>query len=352
MVWLAGAMRRAFARNSSPTGFFLLLLAGGLNLYMLWPTGRPGVYETAILAGQFFLLGGLLALFYAVRGPVLHPVLALVGSACLTLAVGSRVTLAVVVGWLVLAVAWRALALGRGDARRMKLTLSGLLLPLLFGGVGLMWYNAARFGNAFETGIRYQLGIPQFPHTLSQFFSLANILPNLFGTWLRPPLFETQFPFVSVAFVKEVDWPWFIRLPVDYIYHEPQAGWLSVFPLIVLGLVPVKRFLWAACRRRVGRWVGWTPARCGAEFRALVGRGVIRLFAGAVSRTVVVFLLRYSLSIRAGSGGISTGLPGCVAGGARPGGAPRLAPPFLAGRDMPGIVQPDFRTAGWVVRRR
>ena len=252
MVWLAGAMRREFARKSNPGGFFLLLLAGGLNLYLLWPTGRPGVYETAILAGQFFLMGGLLALFYALRGPALRPGLALAGGACLILAVGSRATLAPVVGWVVLAVIWRVLALGRGGARRIKFTLAGLLLPLILGGVGLLWYNTARFGNAFETGIRYQLGIPQFPHTLSQFFTPVNILPNLFGTLLRPPLFEAQFPFIAVPFVKEIDWPWFIRLPVDYIYHEPQAGLLVIFPLIVLGLVPVKHFLWAACLRLPG----------------------------------------------------------------------------------------------------
>jgi hypothetical protein len=238
MIWLAWAMRREFARKSSSTGFFLLLLAGSLNLYMLWPTGRPGVYETAILAGQFFLLGGLLALFHALRGPALRPGLALVGGACLALAMGSRLTLAAVAGWLVLAAVWRALALGHGDSRRLKFTLGGLLLPLLLGGAGLMGYNAARFGNPLETGIRYQLGIPQFPQTLTQFFSPANLPPNLFGTLLRPPLFEAQFPFVIVPFVKEVDWPWFIRLPEQYVYQEPQAGILLVFPLIIFGLIP------------------------------------------------------------------------------------------------------------------
>lgn len=256
--WLAGAMWREFARKSNPSGFFLLLLAGGLNLYMLWPTGRPGVYETAILAGQFFLLGGLLALFYALRGPGLRPGLTLVGGACLALAVGSRVTLAVVVGWLVLAVVWRTLALGRGGAGRIKSTLAGMLLPLILGGAGLLWYNAARFGNPFETGIRYQLGIPQFPHTLAQFFSAVNFFPNLFGYLARAPLFEAEFPFVIVPFVKEIDWPWFIRLPEHFIYHEPQAGVLFGFPLIFFGLIPGVKLLRIAgeCLRRAA----WTKS--------------------------------------------------------------------------------------------
>ena len=243
LVWLAWAMRREFAPRSSPGGFFVLLLAGGLNLYMLWPTGRPGVYETAILGGQVFLLGGLAALFYALRGPSLRPWPALAAGVCLALAVGARVTLAEVVIWLVLAAAWRARALGRGDARRFRFTMGGLLLPLVLGAAGLLWYNAARFGNPLETGIRYQLGIAQLPRSLTGFFSAAYLPPNLFGYLARAPLFEGQFPFVIVPFIKEMDWPWFIRLPAAYIYHEPQAGLLAVFPLILFGLVPGVRAL-------------------------------------------------------------------------------------------------------------
>ena len=102
------SMRARFAPKSNPLGLLLLILAGGANLYLLWPGGRPGVYEAAILSGEFFLLAGLLALFFALRDVPRKVPLALLAGLCLALALGSRATLALAVGWLAGMLLWRS----------------------------------------------------------------------------------------------------------------------------------------------------------------------------------------------------------------------------------------------------
>lgn len=54
MAWLIFAMRRRFFPNSSPFLQLLLTVACSLNLYFMWIIGQPGVYEAAILGGQFY----------------------------------------------------------------------------------------------------------------------------------------------------------------------------------------------------------------------------------------------------------------------------------------------------------
>ncbi len=272
MAGLACAIRRQFFPETGAGGLFLLLLAGGLNLYMLWPSGRPGVYESAILAGQFFLAAGLAALFTVLRPPRARPGWMLLAGASLALAVGARVTLAAPAGWLALAAAWRAWRLAKSGAGRPGAALAALLLPLLLGAAGLMWFNAARFGSPFETGIRYQLGIPQFPHDLANLFSPAYLLPNLFGYLLRAPAFEGAFPYVSVPFVKEAAWPWWIRLPESYIYHEPQAGLLAACPVLLLGAVAAVNAL-----RRGARGEGFEKWFGGALAGALLAQALVLL---------------------------------------------------------------------------
>ena len=232
------AMRRRFAPGSNPFGLMMLILAGGANLYLLWPNGRPGVYEAAILSGQFFLLAGILAVFLALKQPEIKRLPAVLAGVCWLLAVGSRASLAVTVGWLagcVLVYMWWV----KGRAgRQVYGTGAAFLLPLVVGGAVLMGYNYLRFGSVLETGISYQLSIPQYPPQNSWLFSLVYIIPNVYGYIFRAPLVESHFPFISAPYIQERAWPWFVRLPEHYIYHEPQLGLLMILPLAGFALVP------------------------------------------------------------------------------------------------------------------
>ncbi len=233
------AMRAMFAPKSNPFGLMLLILVGGANLYLLWPSGRPAVYEVSILSGQLFLLAGLLAVFTALRDLSLKMFSGFVSGICLILAVGSRATLAAAVGWVVVMAAWRVWFRGVVPVRRTLAFMGAFLIPMLVGGGLLLGYNYARFGNAFETGFTYQLGIPGYPPEPSWLFSSANLVPNLFGYLLRTPRLDGQFPFVGVPFIKESDWPTYIHLPEHYTYNEPQVGLLIIFPLVGLAVVPL-----------------------------------------------------------------------------------------------------------------
>ena len=79
---------------------------------------------------------------------------------------------------------------------------------------------------------------------------------------------------VSVPFVREMDWPWFIRLPEHYIYHEPQAGLLVALPLVVLALLPMYRSVRLIFKHptpSVQTEAGWSTMLAGA---ALLQAGV------------------------------------------------------------------------------
>ena len=92
-----------------------------------------------------------------------------------------------------------------------------------------------------ETGLSYQLSIPQYPPERSWLFSPAYLLPNLYGYLLRGPQLAGQFPFIGVSFIQESAWPRYIRLPQHYIYHEPQVGLLVVLPLAGFALIPLAK---------------------------------------------------------------------------------------------------------------
>lgn len=242
-------MRREFAPRSNPLGLLLLILAGGANLYLLWPSGRPGVYEASILFGQVFLLAGLVAQFFAWKAATHPAVFGLAAGVCFALAAGSRATLVVSVAWLAAFALWQTWRSTHSTGKEKIRFSVWFGLPLILGGAALLWYNYARFGSWIETGLSYQLSIPQYPPERAWLFSLKYLPANLYGYLLRAPLFEGRFPFVSVPFVRETDWPWFIRLPEHYIYHEPQAGLLEVLPLVVLALLPMYRAVRVIFRR-------------------------------------------------------------------------------------------------------
>jgi hypothetical protein len=58
------------------------------------------------------------------------------------------------------------------------------------------------------------------------------------------PSWSGNFPFVTVPWIKEDMWPFFIRLPENYYYPEPTAGILFVIPLIGFTAILLIRLFW------------------------------------------------------------------------------------------------------------
>ncbi len=233
LPWLGYRLWQIVPSPQKAGWLVIFLPALSLNLYLLWPTGRPGVYEAAVLSGQFFLLAGLAALIESVRRPTGWGWYLTAGTA-LGLAIGSRMTLLVSAVWLLGLVVWLNWRRFGGRRRSFLSASAAFALPILVSMGLLMAYNTARFGSPLESGLSYQLGIPGYPPDRSWIFSTRYLLPNLYHYLLRPPVWRAEFPYVFVPFIPETDWPWFIRLPEHYTAHESQAGWLSVFPLLLI----------------------------------------------------------------------------------------------------------------------
>ena len=114
------------------------------------------IYQAAIAAGQLFLISGLLMAFTALARPtVSYWRLALTGLFW-ALAIGSRHLLAVPIFLMCMITTLWITREGVGSVTKV-IKITSLGLPLLAGGLGLGWYNWARFGSVTETGLFYQL---------------------------------------------------------------------------------------------------------------------------------------------------------------------------------------------------
>lgn len=225
---------------SGVPGWLLLpmILFAGMTAPMLVLINRPSVYETAIAAGQFFLLTGMYAILHVIDSPKGANKWLLLASVSWSAAIGCRLNLALAVGFFVLALTihlWRNRS--RGPFRASLLY---LFIPFVLMGLGLGWYNFARFGDFLESGHRYQLTGPALPHNYEDVASIDYVIPSLYSYLFRPPRFANhEFPFVSIPYIEETMWPFFIRLPEFYYYPEPVAGLFVITPAMILMIFPL-----------------------------------------------------------------------------------------------------------------
>lgn len=233
--------RRHF--RTVPWGLVLpgLLLAGLANP-LPWLLSRPGVYETAIAAGQFFLLAGFLANFYALDRP--RPSYWAIFAAGLfwALAAAARITLAPAVAFLSALTLYRLWRSSRSHAWPAMLLFG---LPLFLGAGGLGLYNLARFGSILEFGHRYQLTGINLHADYSFVFSASYILPNLCNYLGRPYRFLSVFPYIKPAWASArcLVFP----APATY-YTEQVSGLLFSLPLGLLAGLPIMRLVLSAAR--------------------------------------------------------------------------------------------------------
>jgi hypothetical protein len=98
--------------------------------------------------------------------------------------------------------------------------------PILLIGLGLMLYNARRFGSPFEFGLRYQLAL--YPQVTAKFFRLQYLWLNFRLYFLQPARWSGRFPFVQAAAAPP--------LPSGYLQVENPFGVLINIPLVWLAL--------------------------------------------------------------------------------------------------------------------
>ncbi len=111
-------------------------------------------------------------------------------------------------------------------------------MPLALGLAALGWYNFARFGSVFETGIKYQLaGIP-LQKWEGKTSSSLYVVQNLYNYLLNPPKFTDGFPYMKPDDgVRKRSVIAAISLPRMYS-AQPITGLLYSAPFILFAIVP------------------------------------------------------------------------------------------------------------------
>jgi len=195
------------------------------------------IYEAAITGGQFFLVAGFIALLIALMSPVSRWKLAFAGTLW-ALAIGSRLTVALPIGFMVLMVAWWILGVNQWSFKKST-ELLPLIIPLALGFAGLGWYNWARFGSFVESGYFYQMtAVPNFQNHYSALINPIFILQNLYNYFLYPFSIQSQFPYVYAEYGNIKAIFSFYTLPSFY-FSQKITGLVYTVPFLVFAMVPL-----------------------------------------------------------------------------------------------------------------
>ena len=94
---------------------------------------------------------------------------------------------------------------------------------MMIGGIGLMWYNNARFGSPFDFGASYQLTVSDIH---ANKIHAAGFMPMLYHYIFQYPRPRCTFPFFEPQF-------YYLGNYGSYAYIADAVGALS-FPLVLL----------------------------------------------------------------------------------------------------------------------
>ncbi|MEE0858954.1 MAG: hypothetical protein U0M12_05760 [Acutalibacteraceae bacterium] len=103
---------------------------------------------------------------------------------------------------------------------------TSFMLPIIVGGVGLLWYNNARFGSPFDFGTSYQLTVSNVGANKLNLNQLPNAILHYF---LQPFAFTSEFPFFEAQTISLDSYG-------RYIYCDSFFGVIN-FPAVFLGII-------------------------------------------------------------------------------------------------------------------
>lgn len=232
--------RRLFA-SITAWNVILSIFVIGLILPVLWSLNRPEVYQAAIGAGQFFLIGGIYFALSAFKQD------ASVNKWNLFLAglfwagsVGSRAINVLSVSFLTaLAAFWIIKNLAKPiNWNKCIREITALFIPLIIGAIAIGWYNWARFESPLEFGLRYQITIFNLNEQMNLTFQPDYFLPNLYAYIFQPFTFISKFPFIQPITINSLLET--LKLAAPKIYAGGRVtGILFYAPFLVLALLPL-----------------------------------------------------------------------------------------------------------------
>lgn len=213
---------------------------------ILYSMNNSSTYFLPILSGLCYLYlslwMGLRA--YSVKNKKLRLIMLFIGGAALALCVASRPGMAL--GSAVLIPFFIGILMDKTQkiSYRAAQTCS-FLVPLLVGGIALMWYNNARFGSPFDFGAAYQLTVSDIH---ANKLSLSEFAPMLYHYFLQVPRPRGSFPFFEQQMC-------YIYNYGKYVYTAGITG-VFAYPMLLFGtaMIPVslvrkgKRFAYRTTR--------------------------------------------------------------------------------------------------------
>jgi hypothetical protein len=219
---------------------------------MLWVLNRPAIYEAAISSGQALLLGGIYFALPIWDGSSTKRWRWLLTGILWSGAIASRIVLVLPVGILLIASFW-FYWLKIEDRRSMRALFRESLWMIAALSICitlLSLYNYARFGNIFETGVRYQLSKNDLNQLIrnNQLINLAFLPANTFHYLLTPLRIRKVFPFLRAYYGPVPGFASLTKLaktPTTYII-ETITGVFFTTPILLLYFPSVWHLV---CRR-------------------------------------------------------------------------------------------------------
>jgi len=281
-------LSRYFPNAASQWSLGIFILVGFANLPLLYLIGQPRHYQASIIYGQLFLLLGLLGVAHYARAG--KPAWLALSGLSWGLALACRYNLAISVAiYLLFTLSW--LWRRRGQDR-LGAALSALIIPLVMSMAGLGLYNYARFGNPLETGLTYQLTIPEFREIS---YSASYIASNLYVYLLYPLTGSGAFPFIQSAHFRLSMLPARLTIPAGREFDQAIFGLLRTAPAVWLcGLTLPIALLAGRGTRREGTSSNSTPRNLLFSMSAFAAGGqfaFLLVFFYAAERYVADFYL-------------------------------------------------------------
>ena len=246
--------RELVKRWFSHTPYFLYLLLCTLTVCSgnyLFVIARPDLYDTPIMAANMFTAAGL---WLWLKGKYAKPgrgrICSLfLGSLCMALVAGCRPQM-LLFSFLAIPLLWKELVpiQRHADSDGQGVQVQGLFcrtniinwtsfcLPYLLVAAGIMYYNAARFGSPFDFGAAYSLTSNDMT---KRSFNLHQTLLGLWHYLFRPPVIESDFPFLQGIQITSASYMG--KLNAEYTYGGLLA--CNAFLWIILSLRRSKKTL-------------------------------------------------------------------------------------------------------------
>lgn len=239
-------------------GSFLYLMQASLSFYYL-----PLISATGWLAA-FAAFSCFACLNEKRRGRILLFALAGVSVVMVVLSRPNMVLLAVAFA----APLFLRILFDRSEALKAKLyCVIPFLIPVLLGGIGVMYYNQIRFGSVFEFGTTFQLTESDIRYN-GVTLSLHHFLSMLYHYFGEPFVYTEFFPFLRFTTEKCIDFG-------NYLYQEYSAG-LFQMPLNLGIFLSALTLCGKGPKASLKRWI------CGLLLAGILGLGYLDFLLGGI----------------------------------------------------------------------